>query len=581
MLRQTTAAPLPTALVDAGGGDGLTFAGACELLGVSSGELTALREVGLVACVRRKGRQVYPRAALHLSRILLGVGRERDWDATTLCWFADLVFAAQVGRTILLPSLSLGGATTNEHAGALDPPGSWLETSHVAAVLRDLGPGGLDGDEIDALVVPTLRSLVAIALGPDGHWPDAGVLRRSALFPIIDWFEQQRTPILGQAGAIARDAPQAFMALVLAFITIAPPLSRELGQLVRATHTKLKGGALAVGESIIPADEQALIGKETLVAVDKVYAAKATEIHSPPASWDFQVGVVSAQKRTVALQMKLPTDLPQQTIDNIIDLIRPFLGAYGARVVHLLYEIANDPPYWRNPLITVETNDILDRLGLTRDRRGVHYSRNRETLRNVLNTAHGLEIVGEYTTWEGGVKVRKAMRKTVLSLIGATFDDGEAGGLSTEDLFQRGLPKEMQIRLNFYEGVRRTDGRLGNQYVLMPRLAEPKKLPKASHAATHELLRAYLLFRYRQTRMKNHTLTVTRQTAMEKANITNKNPRQATLTLRKALDKLVANGTLECYSPALPSRPQETFEVTLAASAVHNLPSAADAVVDE
>ena len=68
---------------------------------------------------------------------------------------------------------------------------------------------------------------------------------------------------------------------------------------------------------------------------------------------------------------------------------------------------------------------------------------------------------------------------------------------------------------------------------------------------------------------------------MEKANLTNKNPRQATLTLRKALDKLVANGTLECYSPALPSRPQETFEVTLAASAVHNLPSAADAVVDE
>ncbi len=52
----------------------------------------------------------------------------------------------------------------------------------------------------------------------------------------------------------------------------------------------------------------------------------------------------------------------------------------------------------------------------------------------------------------------------------------------------------------------------------------------SSHSATHELLRSYLLFRYRQTRMKSHTLTVTRQTAMEKANITNKNPRQATLT---------------------------------------------------
>ncbi len=571
MLRRNSPAPEITVL-DSGGGDGLTFAGACEALAVSSGELTALREAGLVACLRRKGRQIYPRAALDLSRILLGLGEERDWDTHTLCWYADLVFAAEVGRTILLPSLSLGGDTREGH-GALDPPGSWLETGHVAAVLRDLGPDGLDHEEVDALILGTLRSLIAIALGPDGHWPDAAALRGSALFPIVDWFERGRTPILGQAGAIARDAPQAFMALVLAFTTIAPPLSKELGQLVRVTHAKLKGGLLAVGESIIPASEQAMIGNETLVAVDKVYAAKATEIHSPPAAWDFQVGVVTAQKRTVALQMKLPSELPQQTIDNIIDLIRPFLGAYGARVVHLLYEIANDPPYWRNPLITVETNDILDRLGLTRDKRGVHYSRNRETLRNVLNTAHGLEIVGEYTTWEGGVKVRKAMRKTVLSLIGATFDDGENSGLSTEELFQRGLPKTMQVRLNFYEGVRRPDGRLGNQYVLMPRIVEPKKLSKASHSATHELLRSYLLFRYRQTRMKSHTLTVTRQTAMEKANITNKNPRQATLTLRKALDKLVANGTIEGYSASLPAKPHETFEAILSPTAVHNLPA--------
>jgi len=570
MLRRNSPAPEITVL-DSGGGDGLTFAGACEALGVSSGELTTLREAGLVACLRRKGRQIYPRAALDLSRILLDLGAERDWDTRTLCWYADLVFAAEVGRTILLPSLSLGG-DAREANGALDPPGSWLETGHVAAVLRDLGPDGLDHEEVDALILGTLRSLIAIALGPDGHWPDDTALRGSALFPIVDWFERGRTPILGQAGAIARDAPQAFMALVLAFTTIAPPLSKELGQLVRVTHAKLKGGLLAVGESIIPASEQAMIGNETLVAVDKVYAAKATEIHSPPAAWDFQVGVVTAQKRTVALQMKLPSELPQQTIDNIIDLIRPFLGAYGARVVHLLYEIANDPPYWRNPLITVETNDILDRLGLTRDKRGVHYSRNRETLRNVLNTAHGLEIVGEYTTWEGGVKVRKAMRKTVLSLIGATFDDGENSGLSTEELFQRGLPKTMQVRLNFYEGVRRPDGRLGNQYVLMPRLVEPKKLSKASHSATHELLRSYLLFRYRQTRMKNHTLTVTRQTALEKANITNKNPRQATLTLRKALDKLVANGTIEGYSASLPARAHETFEAILAPSAVHNIP---------
>lgn len=571
MLRQASAMSPGTELLDPGGGDGLTFAGACEALGVSSGDLTALREVGLVACLRRKGRQVYPRAALNLTRQLLKVGRERGWEPATTAWYADLFFASQVGRTILLPSLSLVDAPAGDGAGAYDPPGSWLETYHVANVLRDLGPAGLAGGETDELVAATLRSLVAIAVGAEGYWPDAAALQRSHLRPIIGWYERRGMPILGQAGSIARDAPQAFMALVLAFTTIAPPIAKELAQLVRATHAKLKGGAFAPGDLLISSEEQGLIGKESLVAVDKVYASKATEIHAPPAAWDVQLGVVTAQKRTVAMQMRLPAELPQQTIDNIIDLIRPFLGAYGARVVHLLYEIANDPPYWRNPLITVETNDVLDRLGLTRDRRGVHYSRNRETLRNVLNAAHNLEIVGEYTTWEGGVKVRKAMRKSVLSLIGATFDDGENSGISTEELFQRGLPKTMQVRLNFYEGVRRPDGRLGNQYVLMPRLAEPKKLSKAAHSATHELLRAYLLFRYRQTRMRSLTLTVTRQTAMEKANITNKNPRQATLTLRKALDKLVAGGTIEHYSASLPAKPHETFEVLLAANVVHTM----------
>ena len=134
----------------------------------------------------------------------------------------------------------------------------------------------------------------------------------------------------------------------------------------------------------------------------------------------------------------------------------------------------------------------------------------------------------------------------------------------------------MQIRLNFYEGVRRPDGRLGNQYVLMPRLPEPKTLPKANHAATHELLRAYLLFRYRQTRMKSHTLDRHPADGAGEGEHHQQEPAQATLTLRKALDRLVADGTLDCYSPALPSKPHETFEVTFAAAAVHNLPERGD-----
>ena len=559
-------------VVDPGSGEGLTFGQACAMLAVSSTELASLREQGLVACLRRGSRQVYPREALMLTRRLLSLGRERDWAPATLCWYADLVFAGQIGRTILLPT------PAGEAPQPLQPPRSWLETGHVAAVLHDLEAldGGLDpdGPGEDEPLVAVLRSLLAIALGPDQHWPDLPALQGSALYPIVVDLEARGVPTLNQAPAIARDAPQIFMALVLAFTAIAPPLAGELGELVRAMHAKLKGHQGL--ETAVPAEEQTVITREEFIAVDKFYAGKAPEIHKPPEAWNVEVGIVSAQQRTVALQMRLPDEIPQHTIDNIIDLIRPFLGPYGARVVHLLYEVANDPPYWRNPHITIDTNELLDRLGAKRDRRGVHQSRNRELLRNALNSAHNLEIHAEYTTKEGGRPVRKVVRKTIVSLTGATFDAAEHQSLSTEELFQRGLPKSMNIRLNFYEGVRRPDGRLGNQYVLMPRLAEPKALAKANHAATHELLRAYFLFRYRQTRMKNQTLTVMRQTALEKANIKNKNPRMATQTLRKALDKLVAGGTLEGYSPELPTKPQGTFEVTLAQSAVHTLPLGGD-----
>ena len=127
----------------------------------------------------------------------------------------------------------------------------------------------------------------------------------------------------------------------------------------------------------------------------------------------------------------------------------------------------------------------------------------------------------------------------------------------------------MAIRLNFYDGVRRPDGKLGNSYVLMGRLGDPEKLPQANHSGASETLKAYLLFRYRQTRMVNRTLSLTRTTALEKANIRNKNASRATMTLRKALDKLVQEGILESYSQSLPTKPGDSFTVVLSEHAVH------------
>jgi hypothetical protein len=525
----------------------LSFGEACSLLQLPSGEVSNLRKQGLVACIHRDGRQLYPRTALQLTAALLALGKRRGWSAETLAWFADLVFASEIGRVVLLPLLDSGSTQPSLL------PTSWLEMPHASVVLRDLEA---NPEELEEPIAGLLRALLSVTLGPDLFWPNEATLRRSTLAPLIAYLEARGYPIVGTAPT--PESGQSLALLVLAFATLTPPISHELRQIVQATYAKLRGTT----NKTVPLEEQERILQEQLIAVDKLYAAKATEIHSPPEHYEVSLGTLTVPKRTIALQLRLPTQGNESALDNILDIIRPYLGTYGARVVQMLYEIANDPPYWRNPIVTVNTNDLLDRLGEKRDARGVHYSRNRARLRDTLNAAHNLEIVGEYTTWEDGVQVRKAVRRSVISLLGATFDLSDTLGITTEDLFQQGLPKVIQVRLNFYDGVRRPDGALGSQYVLMPRLATPKALPKANYAGTHERLRQYLLYCYRQSHPPNAILTLTRQTALEKAGITNKNVTRATHTLKKALHRLMAEGVLRSFGP-IPPRAHETFQCVL------------------
>src|SRR6476660_4333750 len=171
---------------------GLSFAQACARLGVDPATFVALREQGLVLAGAQQGRQIYPQPALDLADHLLALGAARGWSPPTLAWYADLVFAAEVGRAILLPA-----ATPD----AIPPPqaASWLGTPYVAAVLRDLS-GGPEG--ADALITTVLRSVVAAAVGPVGFWPDEAALARSALAPVIGRLEAAGAPIHGQRAAI-------------------------------------------------------------------------------------------------------------------------------------------------------------------------------------------------------------------------------------------------------------------------------------------------------------------------------------------------------------------------------------------
>lgn len=534
----------------------LDFSEACQYLALSPKEFSALREENLVAFYVQQGRQVYPLEPLTLTERLLTIGQRRGWNAATVAWYADLLFCAEIGRAILLPIHDVSKTSPDLL--------NWLGSPYASAVLEELA----DEEKADAAILSPLRSLITVACGESQFWPDNSHLERSAVYPIVTHFESSSIPVIGQGTAIARDVLNNYALIVLAFDRVAAPISNEFNKLVWTAGQNIKS-TTTFNPNISP-DDKALILRQPLIPVDKLYASKATEIHSPAEAWGFKLGVLETRKRTIALEMKLPTEASEDFIDNIISVIRPYLGAFGARVVQLLYEVANDPPYFRHPVITVEANDVLDRLGLKRDRKGFHRSKNRERLRDVLNAAHNMEIVGEYTEWENGKLMRKALRRTLLSLIGAAFDAEETQGLSTSDLFLRGLPKTMQIRLNFYDGVRRPDGKLGNQFVFVPRLAEPQKLAKANYVAKQELLKSYLLFRYRQTKAPDRVLSITRKNALDKAGITTKNITWATRTLNRALDKLVAEGTVEHFSE-IPLDPDATFQVVLSEQATYRL----------
>ncbi len=523
----------------------LSFPEVCEYLTLDPAGVTQLRDAGLIICSQSAGKQSYPRESLEISRRIFAISRDRNWEIETTAWFADLIFCNCYGRALIWAQGSQPSIST-----------SWLEIPNLKVILKDF-ENSISGK--DEQFNNLLRSIVT--LGDGRFWDDLESLAHSPLFPIISYFESINIPIIGQGETVTRDASALILSLVLAFTQIAPPISQELRQLINAVKTGI-GSAASTASAVSPADI-ALIQRETGIAVDRWYALKASEIHTPPdnSQWQVDDDVIKVRRRTIQLVVDMPLPPGNTVLDNILDIIQPFITEFGRRVLLLLYEIANDGPYWRNPTIEVNANELLDRLGLKRDANGYHYSKNRERLRDALYAAHFLTIVGEYPDWVDGKAVRRVISRSVISIVGATYDPEEGAGMSTLELFEHGLPKTMTIKLQFYDSVRSPDGKLGNNYVPVPRLKPPEKLGKANYSATSEALRSYFILRFRQT--NNRTLIIKRKVALEKANITNKNVGKATLTLRKALDRLVKDNSLERYTYVPPSDPEATFEVIL------------------
>jgi len=208
------------------------------------------------------------------------------------------------------------------------------------------------------------------------------------------------------------------------------------------------------------------------IALDADYAAYRAAIHQPIGDDEFPQPDDegwSLHRPATALQLPLiPSDRDQGAEEGVVELLRHFVGEFPAHVMHLLFEVANDPPFYRRPDITVSINELLDRLGYTRDSRGIHYSVNRRRLTRTLQALHLTNV----ELYQRRGKTTKAFSAPLLSALGFTSADEDVRKMQLREVFRRGLPDVIQITINsiWYKGVRDAEGRPGGHYQLLPRM---------------------------------------------------------------------------------------------------------------
>jgi len=329
----------------------------------------------------------------------------------------------------------------------------------------------------------------------------------------------------------------------------------------------------STGEILSPeeASYQARIADERdhgLVALDVSYAAHAEAIHEPldrrreRGTADEDAWRVPRANHT---RLEVPfADLQRlaTTDDGDLAAIQQFalhvarnaLGEPAAGVMKLLYVYANDAGH--QPRVTIQLGALMDALGYQRDSRGSHYTTGRRKVSQILLALQVTRV---------GLSVDRDGRQVgiLASLISALEYDmsrrkGPApdGPLSAEDAFARGLPETITVTINpAWYGLRDAMGKPTGAYALVERA---RLLPGAPgdttggtgtrRASAVEALRHYIATV--GTHIPHDQLVLARHALLERAHITDRNRTNATRTLTRALDRLLAEGAITGYRPS-------------------------------
>jgi hypothetical protein len=296
--------------------------------------------------------------------------------------------------------------------------------------------------------------------------------------------------------------------------------------------------------------------EEGFTAIDRLYQQSRDAIHQPLA--DEHGGVIEDawQLERARTLLRIPIDAlgiattgedEHERIQRIaLQIAHTTGGPIAAKVMQHLYEIANNPPHWRRNEITIRLTDLLDRLGYTRDERGVHRSKNRRTVSKALLALH-LTHIGIQRS--GGGESIGFIAPLIADLAYATRES--VADLTPIEVFEKGLPDRIAVTISKrWYTLRYANGNPVDDYVLLPIDSRPQGSARGRRgvAATPlNRLRQYITST--RERSPSSTLPVTRAVLIERAGITDRNASQATKTLRRNLERLVMEGTLLSFGP--------------------------------